>query len=184
VSRATIKAGTDFQAPWTASWTGEERLFVAPCLYAGGHLAICQPRAQGLGKPLFKTPHSIRQRQAIANGLCDLCGVPLGTNRVSLSFERFTDVGCLQTEPLLHRRCAAISLLYCPHLKRHRAAGTLLVREVYRYDVAIARLTAAAVLEFTGESWPDGAVYGHAKLRILKAEPRDVEWIEEARAES
>lgn len=166
-----------FQAPWTASWSGEEKFFVARCRYAMNGHAICQPENPGDGKPVFAKPHSIRQRRAIVCGLCDLCGLPLGTNRVSLSFERGSDVGFIQVEPLLHRRCAAISLQFCPHLKRHAEALTLPVREVVRSDVALARLTAAAVLEFTGERWPDGAVYGHAKLRVHRSIVRSVQWL-------
>jgi hypothetical protein len=63
--------------PWTASWSAEERFYVAPCRFADGRRAICQEEAQGRGKPMFGKPHSQRQRQAIVEGLCDLCRKPL-----------------------------------------------------------------------------------------------------------
>lgn len=165
------------RVPWTASWSSEERLFVAKCPYAMNKPAICQPESPGFGRPLFATPHSIRQRKAIVECLCDLCGQPIAGDRISLSFDRKVDVGFVQAEPLLHGDCAAISIKYCPHLKRHAAAGSICIRQVHQYQVAIARLTSDAVYQTTGKLWPDGAVYGHAKILICDATIRDMEWL-------
>lgn len=76
--------------PWTASWSArEEEFYLAPCPHFGRQAALCQPSAPGEGKPLFGKPHSNRQREAIARGLCDLCGKSLKTaTKVSLSHAR------------------------------------------------------------------------------------------------
>ncbi len=58
--------------PYTVSWSAEESFHVAHCPHGRG-IAICQAVAPGQGKPRFGKPHSQRQREAIASGLCDLC---------------------------------------------------------------------------------------------------------------
>jgi len=77
--------------PYTVSWTGEERHFVGICRYAG-QPALRQAAMPGSGKPAFGKPHSDRQREVIALGLCDLCGRPIkNRTKVSLSHARWRD---------------------------------------------------------------------------------------------
>ena len=112
--------------PYTASWSAEERHFVAMCPHAR-RMALAQPTDRGAGKPNFGKPHSNRQREVIALGLCDLCGRALkGRTKVSLSHARVRDNGAegpaiMQVEPLLHQECAATSMRHCPSLRRGRA---------------------------------------------------------------
>ena len=74
--------------PWTVSWTGEDAFRVDRCRFSA-RLAICQADAPGVGKPLFGKPHWQRQRHAIAECRCDLCGKPLKlATKVSLSHAR------------------------------------------------------------------------------------------------
>src|SRR3546814_993401 len=77
--------------PNTASWTAEVGLSLGRCPYFAdaGIPALIQPCAQGQGKPLFGTPHSNRQREAMARCLCDICGKSLkASTKVSLSHAR------------------------------------------------------------------------------------------------
>jgi hypothetical protein len=165
--------------PYTVSWTDEEHFHVASCPHAGGR-AICQAVAPGEGKPRFGKPHSQRQREAIARGLCDLCGRPLRLRtKVSLSHARPRGLGAsgfaiLQAEPLLHKECAAESLRHCPSLKRDIAAGTLFVRQVTRWRVQMAVMSAVYVGEIAGE--PVKAI-GHAKVELIAWTDRDAEWL-------
>lgn len=121
--------------PWTVGWTGEESFHVGTCRFIR-RPAICQVAAPGVGKPTFGKPHWERQRQCIAQCLCDLCGKPLKlATKVSLSHARPVAHGAeglaiMQVEPLLHRACAAESMRLCPSLKRDIAAGTLMIRQV------------------------------------------------------
>jgi hypothetical protein len=139
MGRDVIRRFGNAAVPNTASWSAEERFFVAPCRWFDGQPAICQNEAQGDGKPLFGKPHAQRQRRAVALGLCDLCGRPLKTStKVSLSHARpqphgATGWAILQVEPMLHRACAAESIASCPSLKRDLAAGTLMIRQVTRW---------------------------------------------------
>lgn len=171
--------------PYTASWSAEEgRFFLARCRYANA-LAICQVEARGEGKPRFGKPHSQRQREVIARGLCDLCGRPLAhRTKVSLSHARVVTHGAegpaiLQVEPLLHKECAAISLTQCPSLKRDVKAGTLMVRHVTRHRVQMAVMSAEYMLEMTGE---ERKAIGHAKVELLRWIDHSADWLDDERA--
>lgn len=155
-------------------------MHIGPCRHAGGKMAVCNAVAQGEGKPVFGKPHMQRQRQAIVDGLCDICGKTLkGRTKVSLSHarERIGAAGpcIMQVEPLLHKECAAISMRHCPSLRKDVRNGTLFIRQVTRYRVQIATLSGAATLEFTGELHP-GAV-GHAKVELIAWKDRLEEWL-------
>lgn len=166
--------------PFTVSWSAEERFFTAPCPMFGGNIAVCQDDAPGEGKPLFGKPHMQRQRRAIAQGLCDLCGRPLRTStKVSLSHARPQPHGALgwailQVEPLLHKSCALESLRFCPSLRRDIEAGTLMVRQVTRYRAQCAVMTAEYVRTMTGKTV---AALGHGKVELLAWIDRDAAWL-------
>lgn len=168
--------------PWTSSWSAEESFFLARCRWAG-MVAICQPSARGEGKPRFGKPHSIRQRQAIVAGLCDLCALPLvGRTKVSLSHARVRLDGAtgpcvMQVEPLLHKACAQVSLAHCPSLQRDLRSGDLEVRQVGRYQVQIARMSKIFVEETCGQAVEAA---GHAKVVLQAWKNRDLAWLEQA----
>lgn len=166
--------------PFTASWSAEESFHVARCPHADAP-AICQEVAIGEGKPQFGKPHSDRQRQVIADGLCDLCGKTLDARtKVSLSHARVRHNGAegpaiMQVEPLLHRECAAISLRFCPSLKRDVAAGEVRIRQVTRYRVQFAIMDEVYVESLTGQRCK---AIGHAKVELLAWRDRDAAWLE------
>jgi hypothetical protein len=175
----------DTPVPFAASWSSEERTFVAPCRFAGGRPAICQDASPGEGKPLFGRPHFVRQRQVIAEGRCDLCGKPLRhSTKVSLSHARPVQHSArgfeiLQVEPLLHKECAALSMRFCPSLKRDIAAGTLMVRQVLQHAVHFAISAPQYVCEYVPgyEAKPFERVIAHAKVRLIKWKDRDEPWL-------
>lgn len=170
--------------PYTVSWSGEERFSVDHCRHAQ-RMAICQEVAPGVGKPRFGKPHSQRQREAIADDLCDLCGKPLkNRTKVSLSHARRRENGALgpcvmQVEPLLHRECAAESVRHCPSLKRDIKADTLMIRQVTRHRVQFAVMAP----EFVGTyvpgyvADPSDRIIGHAKVELLGWKDRDEAWL-------
>jgi len=170
----------NIEVPWTTSWSGEERFEIRPCRWVQGKIALWQPHLPGEGRPKFSQPHSVRQRRAIAQRLCDLCGEPLGEDMVSLSFESARVVQgrrmALVVEPLSHRRCAARSAMQCPHLKRCIEEGTLRIREVLAYPAIVAQLlTGEATEKFSGAFRP-GTV-GHLKMEISAWTTRDLAWL-------
>lgn len=171
--------------PYTVLWSSEEPPFIGADPVAPNRPSVCNSTSPGEGRPMFGKPHMQRQREAVANGLCDICGKTLkGRTKVSLSHARErigADGLCvMQVEPLLHKECAALALRYCPSLRRDVKAGTLNVRMVTRYRVQLAQLTGDATVEFTGTRCP-GAV-GHAKVELLAWADKDAAWLERAGA--
>jgi hypothetical protein len=171
--------------PWTVAWSGEESFHVGTCRFTG-RPAICQADAQGVGRPTFGKPHWQRQRQAIAEGRCDLCGKPLKlATKVSLSHARPVGHGAeglaiLQVEPLLHKACAAISMRHCPSLRRDISAGTLMVRQVNRWRAQFSVLGPQFLpLYVPGHvAKPTDRIIGHAKVELLRWIDRDAGWLD------
>lgn len=170
--------------PYTVSWSGEEKFFIAPCPHAK-LLAISQDVAPGVGRPRFGKPHSQRQRETIARELCDICGRPLrNRTKVSLSHARLMNHGAagpaiLQVEPLLHRECAALSMKYCPSLRRDIAAGTLRIRQVNRFRVQFAIMSPIYVATYVPGyvAKLDERIVGHAKVELVEWIDRDEAWL-------
>lgn len=167
--------------PYTVAWTAESRMWIGPCKWAGLMPALMQASAPGVGRPIFGTPHNVRQREAVSRGLCDLCGRTLkGRTMVSLSQEDARGVPTLgyvmlAVEPMAHRECAAISLQHCPELKRQIANGTLRIRQVFSFSIVAQLLNEAATLQFAGVR-AQGAV-GHLKQYIRKWQDREPDWL-------
>jgi hypothetical protein len=172
--------------PYTVAWSAEDVSFVGLCPYAN-RPAICMGVAPGEGRPLFGKPHSQRQRKAVALGLCDLCGKPLkNRTKVSLSHARTRLNGAegpcvMQVEPLLHRECAAMSMNFCPSLKRDIAAGTLMIRQVTRSRVQFAVMAPEFISHYVAEyiASPGDRIVGHAKVELLQWSDRDAAWLSE-----
>ena len=172
----------DVPVPWTVSWSAEERFFLAMCRWAQRE-AICQPSSPGNGKPNFGKPHWCRQRRAITECRCDLCGKPIKLEtKVSLSHARPVAHGAqgmaiLQVEPMLHRTCAALCTKYCPSLKRDVADGSLRIRQVTRWRPQFALMDAEYVETITGTA---RIAVGYAKVELLQWTDRDQDWLEAA----
>ena len=168
--------------PYTVSWSGEEGQFLATCPHFKA-IALSQRQTPGVGKPEFGTPHSCRQREAIAAKLCDICGASLATStKVSLSQAKAYPHGAqgwaiLQVEPLLHRRCAATAIRFCPSLKTQLADGSLHIRQVHRWRAQCAVMTPEYVSLETGET---RKALGHAKVELIQWTDRDLAWLEAA----
>lgn len=168
--------------PNTASWSAEEGLKLGSCpLFPdAGRPALVQADRQGEGKPLFGSPHSDRQRKAMAMCLCDICGKSLRTStKVSLSHAKPYPHGAqgwaiLQVEPMMHRACARIAIEHCPSLKRDLAEGTLRIRQVYKFRVQCAIMSPEYVEAETGHRVE---ALGHAKIELLRWAGRDLTWL-------
>lgn len=178
--RSIIRYG-NMPVPYTVLWSGEAGgMTIAHCPFAN-HLAMTDEPNRGAGKPLFGKPHMTRQREAIINDLCDLCGRSLKTRtKVSLSHARTIVTGAeglavLQVEPMIHRECAFVCVEECPSLKRDIQAGTLFVRQVAQHRTQLAILTEAAVEEFIGVRAK--GIVGHAKVELLRWVDRDLDWL-------
>lgn len=165
--------------PYVASWSAEEPIFLDRCPHARA-TAICQLQNRGVGKPLFGRPHMNRQREAIALGLCDLCGKSLrNRTKVSLSHARSRMNGAkaldvLQVEPMLHRECALISAKHCPSLRRDIRNGSMEVRQVSNYRVQFAIYSEQGTFEACGVR---KKAVCHAKVQLLAWKDRGAAWL-------
>jgi hypothetical protein len=165
--------------PYTVSWSDEEVFHLDRCAYFQ-QLAVCQQVAPGVGKPAFGKPHCQRQREAMARGLCDLCGLPLRyATKVSLSHARVNPLGAqgpcvMQVEPMLHRECAVESIRHCPSLKRDVSNGTLFIRQVLRWRPQCALMDETYVESVTGVR---KVALGHGKIELQSWIDRDAEWL-------
>jgi len=166
--------------PYTAAWSGEEEFYLAECCHVHQR-AVCQKEAQGEGRPLFGKPHMNRQREVIANDLCDLCRKPL-TNRTKVSLSHAQSrlnaapggTGVLQVEPLLHKECAIESIKHCPSLQRDIRGGTIRIRQVLQHRHQVALIDGEETARFTGISEPS---CGHAKVELMAWKNRDLAWL-------
>ncbi|MDB5358796.1 MAG: hypothetical protein JWO51_93 [Rhodospirillales bacterium] len=181
MSAIPLTTAGGYPVPWTVSWSGEERFFIAPCRFADGMIALCQDENPGVGRPMFAKPHSVRQRHAMARQLCDLCGKALqGHTKVSLSQESPRDVPTLgfvplAVEPMMHRACAVTALNCCPNLRQQQLDGILRIRQVQACSLVAQLLNADATLKFAGVA-AAGAV-GHMKLAITRYIDRGAAWL-------
>lgn len=177
-ARAIIYYG-GVPVPYTVSWSDEELFFLGRCPYSQKD-AMRQPDKRGSGKPRFGKPHSDRQREVIALDLCDLCARPLkNRTKVSLSHAKAYPHGAegwavLQVEPMLHKECAAESVMHCPSLRRDVEAGSLMVRHVTRWRVQFAIMDEIYTEKMTGKRV---TAIGHAKVELLRWVDREASWL-------
>lgn len=104
--------------PWIVGWSGEEHFELRPCRWVEGRVALWMPHLPNTGRPNFAKPHTVRQRRAMAERRCSVCGEPAPIDDLwwfrkgRVEGRMFTT-----TEPPLHRHCAEQALQLCPNLK-------------------------------------------------------------------
>ena len=115
--------------PYIFAWSQEQRLEVRPCRWADGQRAVWAPHRPNVGRPQFaENPlegsafHMVRQRRAVQEDLCTMCGEPVDTTGVLwFSIEtkvHVSDDGWASMRfPLFHRECVRHSLNGCPFLR-------------------------------------------------------------------
>lgn len=167
--------------PWTSPWTGELTGFeVRREHYLGDRFAICQRDAMGEGAPIFGSAHYQRQRQAIVQGRCDVCGklIGRGSARVLLhpgnKLKGTDEIGHVMAAS--HRECARQAAAVCPWIIGEIEGGRLTVTVAIKTRVALAILDPEIVEAEVGRRF-DFPVVGHAKLIVDKAMHRDAEWL-------
>lgn len=170
-------------APWTTPWTGEETGWrIGTERWWGAALQVLQQaEAPGVGRPLFKSAHMQRQRRAVLEGRCDVCGgrFNAGQARVVLAEPQMLVGSGGESGHVMapsHRACAALAARRCPHVRRQLADGSLMVTVLTRYRLALAFLNERA-LEQVGLKHPGRRVAGHAKLVPKAWMARDADWL-------
>jgi hypothetical protein len=127
--------------PYVASWTGETSTFPTMTNRTGGGIAygdetlvdrdewdvlwVRTASRIGVGRPLYKSLHPLRQRRAMLRLLCQVCAQPAGRTEQGnlwllpaqggVSVERLEDAPV--TMPPVCVACARLSVLMCPALR-------------------------------------------------------------------
>lgn len=106
-------------APWNASWTGEQVYEIRNCRWAGGMPAMWNPHRPGDGKPIFAKPHMVRQRRSISEYRCTVCGecTPAWDRYWFRLGNPIEGWAFATTEAPVHRRCADLAMRVCPHIR-------------------------------------------------------------------
>ncbi|CAN7505250.1 hypothetical protein LJR164_003458 [Phenylobacterium sp. LjRoot164] len=113
-------------APWSVAWSGEQGFRLQPSRDFPGRIELDQRQAPGIGDPIFAMMHLTRQRRAMADFLCHVCGGRTsGPDRyifatASGGFVALREGGELYAcnVPPMHRACADRARDLCPHLAR------------------------------------------------------------------
>ena len=114
------------EAPWSVAWTGEQEFRLQPSRDFPGMVELDQLHAPGVGTPIFSAVHVTRQRRAMVDFLCHVCGLrtagedrylfPVASGGMVTLHDGTQQYGC--NVPPVHRACAQRALLACPHLDR------------------------------------------------------------------
>ncbi|MEU0027434.1 hypothetical protein [Streptomyces sp. NPDC006335] len=130
------------RVPFIAPWSGEKQprvpLVLRPSLLGGeigyegehprldrrnGILWVRMPAVRGVGYPRLAKVHALRQRQAMAHMLCQVCGRSTygredGTHLFLMADRGGAPISEGETTamPPIHESCAAEALQHCPHM--------------------------------------------------------------------
>ncbi len=112
--------------PWSSAWTVEIEFHVVPSRDFPGMLDLIQKEAQGEGEPLFAAMHLMRQRRAMMQHLCHVCGkrtppddrwlFPLQSGGMVPMGDGTQLYG--GNVPPVHLKCALNAKVLCPHLRK------------------------------------------------------------------
>lgn len=161
--------------PWNASWSSEARYEVRPCKSVRGALAVWSPHIPGIGRPIFAKPHMVRQRLSVAYMLCTVCGDPTPKNdRWWFALGEYRENWFMTTEAPVHRACADVALVKCPHLQRNGCDADL-ARFPDGYSILSAIVGGSLVEEDFGLKINGRRVVGHLKIAWPKGMIRIVD---------
>jgi hypothetical protein len=129
--------------PWTAQWSsGTEHVVERE----SGPVVVCTCRV-GKGRPRFGNPCANRQRRAVAERRCSVCGTPIGPEE-TCAWTLADTATRYYVEPPAHLHCLLFALRACPKLTSitHRSH----VVQAYDYTVFERRAIGTS---------PDGLVF-------------------------
>ena len=167
--------------PWTTAWSDEDANWhLTTSHYTGDRALLSQKSAIGSGRPLFTTVHMERQRAAMIQGRCDVCGKVIGKHQARVLLAepdrlKGTDLQGHVMAPS-HRECARLAATVCPWILRQIECGKLTVTVVLASSIALAQIDPDIVESQIGRRVAV-PVFGHAKMIVNKALRRDAEWL-------
>lgn len=173
----TITVGKERIVPWVSSWTGEEEFWLGEL---HGSPAIMQKEAQGLGEPQFDFPHIMRQRKALSECLCGVCGKPMkGHTKIMLGEPHEVEVVYQNIpafiQPFSHRKCALQMIDNFPEIIGKLLTQEMVIVQAFEHQLIGELLSPEGTQKLIGKEHK-GAV-GHLKMDINKGTLRDMDWL-------
>lgn len=124
--------------PWSVSWSGEQEFKLQGSDEFPGWVDLLQLECSGTGEPKFASLHVSRQRRAMLEHLCHVCG------RVTTARDRYIfpvvtgnfvtvndkDTRYASTVPSVHLSCAKQAQMLCPHLSHTMTSPVVFPGEV------------------------------------------------------
>jgi hypothetical protein len=135
------------KAPWSVSWSGEQAFRLQPSRDFPGLIELDQKQAPGEGEPMFAMMHIARQRRAVIDQLCHVCGrptpkhdrwiFPVASGGLVTLHDGTQQYGC--NVPPIHKACTERAAAECPHLSRLQETPLKVVgdegRVIHRTDI-------------------------------------------------
>ncbi len=115
--------------PWATQWKSSDTSTSITFTDRGRTVTCtCQP---GKGTPVFGQPCPDRQRRAVIDRLCSICGTPIKpTSQCAFMVGESYPAGVL-VEPPTHPRCLSFALHACPVLASAHDEGSVLTAREY-----------------------------------------------------
>ena len=164
-----------FTVPFVAAWSSELVQISLPEPALGGRPCLFPEIVSPRGVPILGKMECGRQRLAILDGLCQVCGKILGRWKWSAAMGRLITKeslvnlgdGYLRSEPPCCRRCAAIAARLCPGLRRLQPGWQAMRRaQVLPQVMDGAALAKAAPAAYKGVRGP---VIGYLEYMLTEA---------------
>lgn len=116
--------------PYIALWSSEEYSHIGPDKNAADYVSIFRGGVRGEGEPVWGEMHEARQRETVSTCRCQVCNCKLkGAVAYAMDVPQTLRDGRvdrpLLLEPPICKRCAAITLKFCPGNKRRQEMGKL-----------------------------------------------------------
>lgn len=164
-----------FTVPFVAAWSSELVQVSLPEPALGGRPCLFPEIVSPRGVPILGRMECGRQRLAILEGLCQVCGKVLGGWKWSAAMGRLWTPetkrklgdGWMRSEPPCCRRCAAIAARLCPALRRLQPGWQAMRRaQVLPQVMDGAALAKAAPAAYKGVHGP---VIGYLEYMLTEA---------------
>ncbi|WP_459678363.1 hypothetical protein [Acidisoma sp. 7E03] len=123
--------------PWSVAWSTEQAFRLRPSRQFPGWVDLVQQERPGFGAPKFAEMNLSRQRRAMRDHLCHVCGgrtEPQDRHLFPGATGGFVTLGAAErryasTVPAVHGACGQQALRLCPHLGRMAARPMAYPRE-------------------------------------------------------
>ena len=167
--------------PWVALWSAEQGTAFLRDEFPQGkkHPCVAHEERIGEGRPVFGKTSQVRQRRAMLQGLCQVCGRRLSRQFACLetSHERWASRRGALPVPVLTESptcatCAVASLEICPGLKGLRFVEVLRHVLIMQFVRPVGDPALDGMFDpLTLADFPEGGAVGYMKYAVTESAP-------------